>query len=550
MKKYFKNKSLLISILVFIACIPLIPFLSPGMPITHDGLDHVARIANFYQSLSEGNIVPRWAPNLDWGYGYPILMFLYPLPSYMASFFHFLGFSFIDSTKIIFTLGFLASGFTMFLWIRSMFGVSAGIFAAFLYMLAPYRFVDLYVRGALGEHVAFIFAPLVFYYVHKLFKEDKKISLLIFGSVSLTLLILSHNAISLMFLPLIFGNMLWYIWRTKHKKQLIVSYVLFSLFGFGLSAFFWFPAFLEGKYTHRDILTSNVYATRFSSLSRFFHSPWSYEGTGKLSVEVGKIQWLVVLIGIPISAFLIHKKRLLGVFLLLTLCVFFFSIFLMHASSALLWDKVTILQKFQFPWRFLTLSVFVIAVAGGVIVAILPKGFQIQTVMLGIILLVLFNKDYWQANGYFYKTDKFFSAIYSGTTDTGESSPRWGVSYMKKAPKVHLDVISGKATIIEKERFSTKHVYEVSSLTTSQLRENTLYFPGWEVFVNGKKVDTEFQARNNMGVMTFFVPEGKHTVRVEFGTTKIRRVGEAMSVITIICMIFFLKPLYASRQLK
>ena len=71
-------------VLVLIAALPLLPFLHPGLPITHDGADHVARIANFYQNLGEGNLIPRWAGNLNWGYGHPILMFLYPLPSHLA----------------------------------------------------------------------------------------------------------------------------------------------------------------------------------------------------------------------------------------------------------------------------------------------------------------------------------------------------------------------------------------------------------------------------------------------------------------------------------
>src|SRR5438094_565494 len=89
-------------VLVVLGFIPLLDLFHPGLPLTHDGRDHVARIANFYLSLSEGVIVPRWAENLNWGYGHPIMMFLYPLPSYFASLFHFLGFSFIDSVKLVF----------------------------------------------------------------------------------------------------------------------------------------------------------------------------------------------------------------------------------------------------------------------------------------------------------------------------------------------------------------------------------------------------------------------------------------------------------------
>ena len=97
-------------ILIIISFVFTLDLFHPGLPVTHDGKDHLFRIANFYQNLKEGNIVPRWAGNLNWGYGHPILEFLYPLPSYLASLFHFAGFSFIDSAKIVFGLGMFFSG--------------------------------------------------------------------------------------------------------------------------------------------------------------------------------------------------------------------------------------------------------------------------------------------------------------------------------------------------------------------------------------------------------------------------------------------------------
>ncbi|MBF8249892.1 MAG: hypothetical protein HW400_493 [Candidatus Levybacteria bacterium] len=536
-----KRSFLIFLCLLLIACLPLLAFLHIGLPLTHDGKDHVARIANFYQSLTEGNFVPRWAGNLNWGYGYPILEFLYPLPSYLASFFHFVGFSFIDSTKLIFVLGFLASGFTMWLWVRSSLGEEAGIFAAGLYMFAPYRFVDLYVRGALGEHVAFIFPPLILYFLFKLSKNRKDIPSFIFGSISLVLFILSHNAISLMFIPFIFAYMLLLIFSNKYKRELFLSYVSLVFLGFGISAFFWLPAYFEGKYTHRDILTAGGYANSFSSFLRFFSSSWSFEGTGKLSVEVGKLQWLVVFLSFPLIFLrLINKKRTLNMLVIISLAAFWLSLFLMTSASAFLWEKITLLQKFQFPWRFLSLVIFSAAICGAFIITALPKKAKVAGVCLGIFLLIIFNKDYWSAQGYINKTDIFFSGIYSGTTDTGESSPRWGASFMRSAPKEHLSVIGGKASIKELKRSSTKHVYEVIVSAKSQFRENTLYFPGWSIKADEKIIPIEFQDKNNQGVMTFFLPTGKHSVTVQFTETKLRFFADIISSLVIAGIILFL----------
>jgi len=209
--------------LILILMMPLLSFFHPGLPLTHDGEIQVARIASFYQSLSEGNIVPRWAGNLNWGYGTPILMFVYPLPSYAASFFHFLGFSFIDSARAVFILGFIFSGLFMSLWIKEIWGWPAGLVAGLLYTLAPYRFVDLYVRGALGENFAFIWPPLVCWLALRLSKGWRWRH---FAGASLALaaLILSHNMLSLMFLPVIFGYLGYLIFVSKKKWLLVIRY--------------------------------------------------------------------------------------------------------------------------------------------------------------------------------------------------------------------------------------------------------------------------------------------------------------------------------------
>lgn len=158
--RYFKNNKGLLFVL-FISLLPLISLLTPGLPVAHDTLEHVTRIASFYKSLTEGTIVPRWAGNLNWGYGHPILMFLYPIPSYAASFFHVLGLNYTDSLKALFATSYILSGIFFYIWIRNFLNEKAAIAGSVLYLFAPYRFVDLYVRGAIGEHVAFVFIPLV-----------------------------------------------------------------------------------------------------------------------------------------------------------------------------------------------------------------------------------------------------------------------------------------------------------------------------------------------------------------------------------------------------
>lgn len=533
MKKYF-----LFIILLVLLLIPLGDLFHFGLPVTHDGQDHVARIANFYQNLQQGIIIPRWAPNLDWGYGHPILMFLYPLPSYFASLFHVVGFSLVDSVKIVFGLSFVLSGLTMFLWLRAFLSEKAAVIGALLYTFAPYRFVDFYVRGAIGEHVAFVFPPLVLYFLYKLSKKQTYLSM-VGGALSFAGLILAHNAISLMFLPVIFAYIFYHVWQSKKRKSLLLASCFLLLFGFALSAFFWLPAFAEGKYTLRDIVTGKEALTRFVPWQTFIYGPWSYGITGQFTVQFGIIQWIVLILSLPLVVILFRKKNPLWLFVAFCLAAFLFIAYFMTAGARPLWEMITIIQKFQFPWRFLSLSVFFAAVLGAVVIdqviklkVIKSSSIQWMIVIVLIGAILFFNKDYWHAKDYLYKPVVFYTGIYDSPTDTGESAPRWSVRFMLRRPAASLEVVDGDAIIVEKQRLVTNHVYEVTATKKTRLRENTLYFPGWKVFVDGKEVPIEFQdrVRANQGLMTFYVDKGKHTVQVHFGETKLRLFADFISI--------------------
>ncbi len=154
-----------------------------------------------------------------------------------------------------------------------------------------------------------------------------------------------------------------------------------------------------------------------------------------------------------------------------------------------------------------------------------------------IILILFINKSYWHAKDYFYKSDSFFSTIYDGTTDTGESSPVWSIRFMEQRPKSRVEVIGGEAKVNEVKRNSTVHQYLIDVKTeTAQIKDNTVYFPGWKVIVNGKQVPVEFQDRNNLGLITFHVPLGANDVVVKFTNTKLRVLSNMVSFLTLLTL--------------
>ena len=537
MKGLKKHKGkLFILVLILLAILPVLSLFHPGLTWTQDGQDQVARIANFYQSLTEGNIIPRWAGNLNWGYGHPILEFLYPLPSYIASVLHFTGLSLVDSAKIVYGLGMVLSLIFMYLWLSKFLGRWPSLLGAVLYTYAPYRFIDLYVRGDIGENLAFALIPPVLFFIYKLYKKNDY-RFTVFGAISLALLILAHNAVSLVFMPFILFYGAYLLYLSKNRKSYIINLISLIILGFGLAAFFWIPGLLEGKYTLRNIVTKGGYLDRFVSFSQLIYGGWNYGQTGQFTVQLGAVNWIALIFS-PVAGFLYFKKKDKSYILIAALVAYcIVAIFLMLPVSNFIWERFMLLQNFQFPWRFLSLTVFSTAVLGALGLQLMPKKYRLAISVILVIAILFLSKDYMKPKGYLYKQESFYTGIYNGTTDTGESAPIWSVRFMEHRPKAPMEVITGKAVIKEVKRTSTVHLYSVDVLQDSRFLENTLYFPGWEITANAVPLTLQFQDPKYRGLMTFNLTKGRYIVEAKYGETKLREMADLISMLSLLCLI-------------
>lgn len=58
-----------------------------------------------------------------------------------------------------------------------------GTLSAALYMIMPYHLTDMYIRNAIGEFLSYIFVPLVFLGLYKIFQKEKGEWILCIGAV-------------------------------------------------------------------------------------------------------------------------------------------------------------------------------------------------------------------------------------------------------------------------------------------------------------------------------------------------------------------------------
>jgi len=149
-------------LLVVLLVLPALqPLWQAGLQQTDDGAHHVFRLFSLDRALRAGHIGARWQPEEGFGYGFPVLNFYAPLSYYFGLLFHRLGAGFVTSFEWTLAAGLVLSAVAMYLFARELLGRWGGALAAVAYAWAPYHLADAWMRGALAEHLAFIWLPLL-----------------------------------------------------------------------------------------------------------------------------------------------------------------------------------------------------------------------------------------------------------------------------------------------------------------------------------------------------------------------------------------------------
>lgn len=536
------KKNLLIIVGLISLTIPtVIPFFNSKFFYTQDYI-FIARLNQISVALSDGSFPVRWAPDLR--YGEPTFNFYAALPYYLGFLIHLLGINFIWVAKILFILSSILSALTMFIFSQKLFGKKGAFLATALYTYAPYRAVDLYVRGALSEAWAFVFFPLIFY-TALLLSEKVNLRRIGFLALSLSGLFLTHNVTTLMFLPF-FALYTIYLFLMQKKWKLIFPVLSSLVLAFGLSAFFLLPASFERDLIQTKFLTVGYFDFRahFVAIPQFFSTFWGYGSSlwgqdDGLSFQVGLSNWAALILALILGITHRKDKKMLGLFGFLAIS-FLLSLFLQHNRSALIWEAIPLMAFIQFPWRFLSISIFIAAVAGGAITVYFKGKLRFVYVVL-FIFIVLSPILYFRPQKYV--DDSFFEKFLNkeimkkGVDLTKDYLPVW-VQTTDAPPLNYPEAEKGRIEVISFEKKTGFASSQINVLEDSIIEAPITYFPGWVVLTQGKEVTMENPSRK--GVIRFKLLKGSYNLEFKFKDTPVRMIANIISLSSAVLLAAFL----------
>lgn len=538
------NRFLPLVIIIIFALFGVRALLGKGYFTSHDGWHQVVRLHYFDQSIKAGRFPPDYVRNLYNGYGYPLFIFNYHMPWFIAEPFMLLGINVFDSIKITYLAGYIASALSMYFLLRSEFGKLASVIGSVLYIWTPYRFSNIFVRGSIGEATIFIFLPLYFYALIRLTKKfDLKTIFL--GALGFAALFLSHAIVAFLVILTSMIFILVLIARSKNKLKYFKSLMIMYFIGLLLCSYYLVPSIVLKKFTQFDErITATNNEGKFASLKEMIYSKWGYgfatpRQPDSMSFQVGIANWLVVLLVLGLTLISTFKP-LRSPLITSMLVLFISSVYLITPHSIWFWKMTAdYIFNIDFAWRLLTVTVFSSAFLSAVLIEKSKGKFKYILFILLIVIAIYTNRNHLNVNQY---TNIPLSLFIDSEKTTNSYD-----EYLPKLAKGNELKDSNKGSQLDVNNENISNLTYSKSISTVQAKYQSdsafetvfhiFYFPGWNLYINGIKKPFDV---SDSGLIKLILPEGENSIDLMYEPTTIMKNTRIISISTLVIISFAL----------
>ena len=595
---------------LLIACVAAFPLLAqPGLLNTRGGGDSPFLLQRLHQletAVLDGHFPARWMPDANYGYGYPFFNYYAPLSIYIAFLFRLVGFSYVRAIHLAQLSGFVVAAWGMFVLGRRWFGSEwAGLLTAVAYTVAPFHLVNIYARGdSLAEFWAMAFYPLVILAADRILEPDatvkeKRIRVALLA-LAYAGLILSHNISALIFSPFLILYILlrWFTLQrsarhtppapfTPSPLHLVTLSPLLPPFTAGLlaltlAAWFFVPALAETGLAQLSTVTEGYffYGTHFLGTEKlplaqnsFF---FDFSVNGRSAFRMGLVQAILAGASLLSLTWLWLRKKINQTntphpltqaaaggtplhpftpspphpFIFITLLT---ATLMTLPQSNWLWENVPLLSFTQFPWRFLSVQAFGIALAAGGL-ALLPGKQWLVPVVTGVLVLSSLGQlrtDYLILSDADVTAEKLAQYEWFtgniGTTVSAEYLPQtvqprpYTSAWLNTGERDWVVALAGEVKHAELwQRKATQQLWRVETAVPTTLRFDTLYWPGWTAKVDGKAVPIRPSAGS--GLIEMDIVPGAHQIELRLVRTVARLWAEWLSLTAVFVVMWLLRP--------
>ena len=519
------------------------PYLIKDMVnIEHDTFFHLSRIQGLAESIRNGVLIPRIYPLKNYGFGYGSPLFYCDILLYPAALLYLGGVSLSYCYVILLFIVTLISACAMFYVAEMTTSRRSAFIATILYIGCNYRITDVYVRGAFGETMAFMFLPLALYGIYQiLYTEDRHIRWLVIGFSGL---ILTHNLTFVLGCFMFAFLILFNIPKLIRDLSIIRKILAAVLWVIGLTAFYTFPLIeqtlaLDLVFEHYDA-GLEFYTITWDQLLRngttFGMGSNNYPPEMTMLINIG--MGMEILSIVALCRFTKLKPFIRHLLVIGLVCVSLTTPLIPYA----LLDKT--LGFMQFPWRFLTIAVVCLSIVS----ASAFSGLKLNKIASIIMIIVLSGELLWHVYpvtertfGITSKTtyqdlldgklvDPAYSATYNRIECAGGDYFHYGFyDYQDRLWAVRDD--QGNILGIPDGSYDEVN-FDITEPGTFIFPKT--WYVGYQAYCHGEKVDT-FRSPDGFAAVNA-ANEGTYTLR--YDGTAVQKISVVLSLATILALLW------------
>ena len=406
-------------------------------------------------------------------------------------------------------------------------GGRAPTVAGFLFTISPYHLNQYYNSFMWGEFASLSVLPFAFLFVLRVctFGGLANLAGLTF---SLAAIILSNIPQAVISVPCLAIFALACIERDGAARQ-IASMLAAGILAALITMFYWVRVIAEMEWIQISLPNTDPaydYRNHFLFNSLEFDTQGAWFGSVILVLLLSAVGAALISSGRIRS---LHcDRRVIGVIAVLT-----FSLAMMLPVSNIVWGNVELLQRIQFPWRFLSPASLMVSLLVGFAAADPGKIPERATrscalVVAGILLIfATFSAKQVVLGADSIDPNSFNCAAVA--TGSALGLPHWWPVWSSKDTFVTADPVSAEGRAVEIfTQTPTSLDFSVSSGSPTTIRISKLFYPHWKVSVNGRPDN----ARSLDGALALDVGPEASRVRVAFVEPWYTTPSRYVSVIT------------------
>jgi hypothetical protein len=530
----------------------MLPLPLLGIPDGFDTPEHLRFVQTYMDAMASGTLMPGWAAGDNFGFGSVGVRFYPPLAHYVMAVVQLFTDDWFDTIWITSFFWMIVGATGVYRWAREFLSPKQSALVSILFVAMPYHLMQLYNYMLLAEFAAIAILPYCFLFATRLIRNAAPIDTILLA-VSCSLFVLTHlPSIIVGFITLSIYCLFLIDW--SQFRRTFINFAVAFLITLAASAFYLSRLFTEidwVKHNDPQFFASSIYDYRQYLFPMFLNPEKPFWKKMVMLVDIPVfLTFLFLLPPFLCLALKVVRKNADKKLLAALSAAGAFLIFILSYPSVVVWDSMVLLQRIQFPFRFLSAACVIASLSTVFSLSLLFENYPKFKRLVGYSALavclatVLFN-----ITQVIIPSEADSRTAFSKKIEQTQNEPAcrcwWPTWANAGAFNGRERIAAGDRSIAISEWAPEVRSFSVAAGDVGEARVATFWYPYWQASVNGRKVDL---GRDESGAMLIELPSERADVVINFHEPLFLLVARYTSVLIWFGLLAALVLLWRSQQ--